>query len=63
MTSQEFGLVYVLSDACFDWLVGNMSEYQENLFQLRSKKPSFSFICQTTVEKYFIKAIEDFFRV
>ena len=23
---------YVLSDAHFDWLVGNMSVYQENLF-------------------------------
>ena len=25
----------MLSDACFDWLVGNMSMYQENLFQSR----------------------------
>ena len=34
---------YVLSDARFDWLVGTMSMYQENLFQSRSKKhfPSF----------------------
>ena len=52
---------YVLSDARFDWLVGNMSEYQENLFQSRSKKPAFSFICRIMFEKYFIKAIEDFF--
>ena len=27
---------YVLSDAHFDWLVGNMSVYQENVFQSRS---------------------------
>ena len=26
---------YVLSDARFDWLVGNMIVYQENLFQSR----------------------------
>ena len=36
---------YVSSDARFDWLVGNMSVCQENLFQSRSKKnqhsPSF----------------------
>ena len=36
---------YVLSDARFDWLVRNMSMYQENLFQTRSEKdqqfPSF----------------------
>ena len=29
---------YVLSDARFDWLVGNMSVCQENLFQSTSKK-------------------------
>ena len=29
---------YVLSDARFDWLVGNMSVYQESVFQLKSKK-------------------------
>ena len=29
---------YVLSDARFDWLVGNMSAYQENLFPSRSKQ-------------------------
>ena len=28
---------YVLSDAHFDWLVGNTSVYQENLFQSRTK--------------------------
>ena len=32
---------YVLSDARFDWLVGNMSVYQENLFQSRSEKKNF----------------------
>ena len=30
----------VLSDARFDWLVGNMSVYEANLFQSRSKKTS-----------------------
>ena len=31
---------YVLSDARFDWLVGNMNVYQENVFQSkRLKKP------------------------
>ena len=29
---------YMQSDARFDWLVGNMSVYQENLFQSRSTK-------------------------
>ena len=52
---------YVLSDARFDWLVGYMSVYQENLFQSRSKKPAFSFICRNIFEEYFIKAREDFF--
>ena len=51
---------YVLSDARFDWLVGNMNVYQENLFQSRSKKTAFSFICLIIFEKYFIKAIDDF---
>ena len=37
--------------------------YQENLFQSRSQKPAFSFICQIILEKYFVKAIEDFFHV
>ena len=45
---------YVLSDTRFDWLVGNMSMYQENLFQSRSKKG---------LEIFYIKAIEDFFSV
>ena len=31
---------YVLSDARFDWLLGNTSVYQENLFQARIKKTS-----------------------
>ena len=31
---------YALWDARFDWLVGYMSVYQENLFQSRSKKNS-----------------------
>ena len=36
---------YVLSEVRFDWLVGNMSMCQENLFQSKSEKnqhfPSF----------------------
>ena len=53
---------YVLSDARIDWLVGNISVYQENLFQSKSKKnPAFSFTCGIIFEKYFIKAIEVFF--
>ena len=35
----------------------------ENVFQSRSKKTAFSFICRIIFEKYFIKAIEDFFCV
>ena len=31
-------LVFLLSDACFDWLVGNMNVCQENLFQSKSEK-------------------------
>ena len=31
---------YVLSDVHFDWLVGNMSLCQENLFQSKSEKTS-----------------------
>ena len=56
----------VLPDArhCFDCLVGNMSVHQENLIQSRStKNPKFSFICGITLEKSFIKAMEDFFCV
>ena len=52
---------YVLSDASFDWLVGNMSVYEENLFQSRIKKSSISVICRIILKKYFIKATEDFF--
>ena len=54
---------YVLSDLRFDWLVGNMGVFQENLLYSRSKKLTFCFICQIIFEKYFIKAIEDFFYV
>ena len=32
---------YVLSDARFDWLVGNMSVYQEICFSLEEKKPQY----------------------
>ena len=53
----------MLSYARFDWLVGNVRVYQENLSQSRSKKTAFFFICRITFEKYFIKATEDFFRV
>ena len=41
---------YVLSEVHFYWLVGNMSVYQESLFQSRSKKQHFP-------------SIEDFFCV
>ena len=54
---------YVLSDGRFDWLVGNMSVCQESLFQSRINKTAFSFICRIIFEKYFLKAIEDFFAV
>ena len=37
ITGILIGYVYVLSNSHFDWLIGNMSIYQENLFQLRSK--------------------------
>ena len=60
MTSQIL-IGYVLSDVRFDWLVGNTSVYQENLFNQEVKKIAFSFTCQVIFEKYFIKAIEDFF--
>ena len=49
---------YVLSDVLFHWLVENMSVYQENLFQSRSKKPAFSFIYRSIFQIYCIKAIE-----
>ena len=32
MTSHESENGYVLSDARFDWLLGNVSAYQENVF-------------------------------
>ena len=32
---------FVLSDVHFDWLVGNMIMYEENLFHSRSKKQHF----------------------
>ena len=32
---------YVLSHAHFDWLVGNMNVYQENLFNQEVKNPHF----------------------
>ena len=56
---------YVLSDACFDWLVGSISAYQEKLFRTRSKKKKteFSFVCRIMFETYFIKALDDFFFV
>ena len=43
---------YVLLDINFDWLVGNLSVYQENLFQSRSKKTAFSFII---LSNYFLE--------
>ena len=52
---------YVLSDARFDWLVGNMSMCIKKI----CFNQEFSFICffhlSNYFEKYFIKAIEDFF--
>lgn len=59
IVSTNYG--YVLSDARFDWLVGNMSAYQEKLFRSGSKKTTFSFICRIEFEKYFKMAIEDYF--
>ena len=48
---------YVLSEVRFDWLVGNVNVYQENLFQLRrKKKPAFSFTCQIIFEGIFYKS-------
>ena len=60
---KEILIGYVLSDAGFDWFVGNMSVCQENLFQSRSKKNQHfpSFVELSYYEKYFIKLIEDFF--
>ena len=52
---------YVLSDACFDWLVGNISAYQENVNRSRSKQTAFFFICRIIFEKYFNEAMEVFF--
>jgi len=49
---------YELSDVGFDWLVGNMSVYQENLLCSRSKQTTFSFICQIIFEKCFRKCYE-----
>ena len=44
---------YVLSDVRFDWLVRNMSVYQENLFQSRKKEdqhfPSFLEVSLRTI--------------
>ena len=45
----QISIGYVLSDKPFDWLVGNMSVYQENLFQ-SSKNQAFSFICEIIFE-------------
>ena len=47
---------YVLSDAPFDWMLGNMGMYEENLFQSRSEKTASSFICRINFEKYFYKS-------
>ena len=54
MTSHEILIGYVLSDARFDWLVGNMSVcHLENLFQSRSLKkqhfPSFFELSLTNI--------------
>ena len=49
---------YVLSDARFDWLLGNRSVYQENLFQSRSKKKHFPSFVELLLRN--IKAIEAF---
>ena len=54
---------YVVSRGRFDWLVENMSVYQEICFNQEVKKPAFTFICRIISEEYFIKAIEDFFPV
>ena len=48
---------YELSDVHFDWLVGNMSMYQENQFQSRSIQTAISFICQIIFQiQYLSKA-------
>ena len=52
---------YMPSDSRFDWLVGNMSVCQENLFHSRIFLHLFPSIVELSFEKYFIKAIEDFF--
>ena len=50
----------VLSDARFDWLVGNMSLYQENLFQSRSKKkPAFSSVCRIILRLGFAELVSN----
>ena len=54
MTSHKFLIGY--------WLVGNMSLYQENLFQSRIFLHLFPSFIELS-KKYFIKAIEDFFSV
>jgi len=54
---------YVLSDARFDWLIVNMSAYQENLSPSRSKQTASSFICRIIFEEYFTRATEVFFCV
>ena len=54
----------VLSEA--RWLVGNMSMYQENQFQSKSKNTTTTRIfphLSNYFEKYFIKAIEEVFSV
>ena len=55
---------HVLSDARFDWLVGNMSMYQENLFQSRSKKTSIFLQLSNYLWEIFYKSNRGlFFRV
>ena len=51
----------VLSDARFDWLVGNIWACIKKIcFDQQLKKNSISFICRIIFEKYFIKATVEF---
>ena len=54
---------YVLSYARFDWLVGSMSVYQENLFLKKVKKQQFPSFVDFFFEKYFGKQWRTFFGI
>ena len=54
---------YLLSDARFDFLVGNMSVYQENLFQSRGRRTRVCLHLSNYFGEIFLKAKEDIFFV